>query len=148
MQTSAIMLRIGKDAQMATGDLNDPGVILDVPSNSVWIRQEDPTNATPDPGDYFDDIWVSYTMFPATYTLYRCAFPAGVSPSACTASDEQIGKLVSIAAAAVIDDTLGVQDFYYEVTLTNRYDPAALRDTFDNPEYALTSRFSPISSSY
>ncbi len=148
MRTSAIMLHVTKDVEMATGDRADSGIRVDDPVNTtnIWIRREDPTNPSPDPNSYVDDIWVSYTYDSGNHNLYYCTVPNNTTP--CTTADQNLGTLANLRATPVFDETLGTQNFYLEVTLTNLFNPLTAADIYDNPQYQLTSRIAPASSSF
>jgi len=145
MQNSMMMLRISKDAQIATGDGTNFGIVTNSPTDDiVWIRKENPANPAPDPSTYADDIWVSYTFDPATFTLYHCTVPSSGTP--CTVADEAVGQLASFNATVALDEA--TQALYLQITLVNRLDPTTAADSFDNPEYTLTSRIYPMSASF
>jgi len=147
MRSSAIMLNITKTAQEATGDKLNKGIYDEASmlsthsvANTLCIRKE---AAVPTPGDYTDDSWVCYTQ--NTFDLRMCTFPSPQLPQACGASaGTSIGQVVGIDSSWVdTPGSTGSGSFYLEVTITNRYDPAAAKDTFDNPEIILTTRISP-----
>ncbi len=142
-QTSAIMLRMSKEVELATGNRADPGIVVD--ANDIWIRHESPANATPNPTSYADDIWVGFTYDSGSHNIYYCATASGMP---CPNGSEIIGTVAAFAPTLINDEALGNQNFYLEVTLVNRFDPTAAANTFDNPECTLTSRIHPISFSY
>ena len=164
MRTSAIMLHISKSVEVATGDGRTDaggtpinlGIIfstVDANRPSLWVRRENPANPNPDPNTYDDDVWVGYTLKIADNTLYYCVTPDDPSPgptpsTPCdgVAGRLNLGALTGFTASLITDSA--TQTFYLETTLTNRLDPNAAADTFDNPEHILTSRISPASSSF
>jgi hypothetical protein len=136
MRTSAMMLNITKVAQGATGDKSSQGIDLSL-ANTLCVRNE--VAVSPTPGDYTDDRWICYTK--SSFDLLMCT--GLVSPQVCAGTS--IGQLVNITFTWVDQPgSTGSGDFYLEVTITNRYDPAATKDTFDNPEIILTTRISPL----
>jgi len=147
MRTSAIMLHITKNAELATGNRSTPGATsgINIPSaDTLWIRLENPAQT---PGNYLDDVWVRYSYNTTNYNLYFCSGnPDGVM--VCPDFSETLGTLAGFSASTGIDDSLGVQTFYVEITLTNRINPALGPNIFDNPEYILKARVNPASSSY
>lgn len=151
MQTSSIMLRISKEAELATGDQANPGIVININPTNIWIRHEDPTNPTPDPSSYADDTWVSFTYNPVSHNIFFCTIPDNPTApptTTCPNGSENIGTLASFIPNLVNDATLGNQNFYLEVTLINRFDPTIAVNAFDNPECTLTSRIHPTSFSY
>ena len=146
MQTSAIMLHITKNIGVATGDRGTSGIVVN-PTN-IWIRMEDPNPLPPDPdpSTYADDIWVSYTFIPANFTLYFCTVPDSTTP--CTNIDENLGRLAAFTANLAVNDSAGTQNLYVEIILVNRPNPADFAKPLENPEYTLTSRTQPASSSF
>lgn len=166
MRTSAIMLHISKSVEVATGDGRTDGggtpinlgIIFSTADTSrptLKVRREDPDNPNPDPNTYADDVWVGYTLKVANNTLYYCVTsddplpgPAPLTPCDGVAGRINLGTLTGFTASLVTNSA--TQTFYLETTLTNRLDPSlsAPADTFNNPEYVLTSRISPASSSF
>ena len=150
MRTSAIMLHITKNAELATGDRNDPGIVVQNPdpatTTNIWIRKENPSSPSPNPSSYADDIWVSYTYDTASHNLRSCTVPNNVT--ACTTSDEILGTIADLKAVMMNDDTLGIQYYHLRITITNRFDPVAGKDIFNNPEYTLSATINPSVSSY
>lgn len=152
MRASAIMLHITKNTQEATGDKlqkgiltpTDPGGIVD----TLCVRKEDPATSPPTPGVYTDDIWVCYTL--SGNNIYFCQGSPGGIPAAC-GGPTVVGTVINnpldspgtkgFTAQLVDNPTTG--EFYVEVSIITRYDPAGIQDTFDNPEIRLTSRISP-----
>ena len=137
MRTSAIMLHITKNAAAVVGSRNDPGIVKN--ATNLWVRRGNP------PG------WISYTY--RNPDLLFCVVPDFTTICPSGTGDENLGTLTDSGFTTnfVKDDSLGNQDFYLEVTLQNRFDPTApvtSGNEFENPQYTLTSRISPASSSY
>lgn len=148
MQTSAMMLHITKNAGAITGDRNDLGIIVDAAAagaEQIWLRIDE--NTPPTPGDYTDDQWLSYE-----HSGNDLLFCRGVtSPDPCPFPDpdtETLGTIAGFTPALAADDAMGVQNFYVEIILVNRPNPALPPNDFENPEYTLTSRITPASSSF
>ena len=141
------MLHITKNIETVTGFRNDLGneigIVIDPTAGSeqIWLRIE---NTPPTPGNYADDPWVSYE-----HSGDNILFCQGViSPNPCPPISEIIGTVAEFTPVLVTDDTAGIQNFYVEITLINRANPAQPENPFENPEYTLTSRTHPASSSF
>ena len=150
MRTSAILLHITKNAELATGDRNNPGIVVQNPdpatTTNIWIRKEN--SSSPDPSSYATDIWVSYTYDTASHNLRSCTVPDNLT--ACTAAAETLGTIADLKAIVKTDDAVGAghQNYHLEITITNRSDPVGGPDTFNNPEYKLSAHINPSVSSY
>lgn len=141
-RTSAMMLKITKDVQLASGidngtDSDLLGIVTpsEPPKSTLWIKQDDLTN----------QIWICY-HFDGSH-LYRCQV-AGSSEdcSAIPANDpnrRDMGPLLDFTAELTRDNQESVENFYVAVTLTNvqdlsTYNPDVPDPT--NPKYTLKSR--------
>lgn len=138
MRTSAMMLRISRDAALAVGDLSSPGV--DTASGGLCFRQE----SGGDVNVYTDDIWVCYSMDGTT--LRRCTKDIATGPGACAGSDPEVGQAVSATGSFVFDEAL--RALYIDLAVVNRQDPAAAAQVMSNPEYTLSSRVFPAGHGY
>ncbi len=139
MRTSAIMLHITKNAQLATGNLTDLGLITT--ATNAWIRLDNPNNPTPD--NYSDDTWVSYTFDTLNQDLYFCTVLDNAT--ACTSADETLGTLENFTPTLTIDTTPGNPQLYLEISLSSLFDLSQPEDPFSNPRYTLTTRVYPKS---
>ena len=174
MRLSSMMTHITRNAYLAVGNSTNLGIIISAvqgvdlitdPSNNVnyiCIRQ-DISNS---PDDFSNDQWVCYTRITnaGVTNLYTCTKPPPAVPSNCTNADTNLGQITSdsfgnsITSAAalidplrpkfVIDDTVGSQSMYFEITLRSLYDTSKAEDRLDNPRIQMTSRVSPDGHSF
>ncbi len=141
MKTSAIMLHITKNVQLTNGYRTESGSIDGIRTNianTLCVRKEDPSNITP--GNYSDDVWACYTLNGTNMNF--CQSAAGGAAAACGAGTV-LGTATSFTVQLSNDSDPVTGQFYVEITVINRFDPAAGKNTFDNPEITLTSRISP-----
>jgi prepilin-type N-terminal cleavage/methylation domain-containing protein len=165
LRTSAAMFDIVNTASQAIGDASPAAVtprciryanLTTDNSNYICINRD--LNATPTPGDYSDDTWTCYTR--EATDLHKCGFVSANGPASCTSgskiagSDRVIGTVTTDVFAApdtpiLIDDNV-TKDFYFQITLKNRYDPTlatyaavVAQEFLTNPKLKMTSQVVP-----
>ena len=134
MRTSATLLDISKNAGPVMGDQNNSGV------SGNCFRQD--LNATPTPSIYTDDSWICYTI--VSNAVYKCT---RASAGACTSADENIGAATALAVSYAGDRTLGTQNSYIDISITNVSIPTVAVSQ-ENPQLTLTTRVVPAFQSY
>ncbi len=150
MKTWATMEHITKNAKLAVGDINSPGIIASSGSNYLCFRQD--TSSTPN--DYTDDVWRCYSKF--SNNIHTCTKTSAAGASACSSADEIIGTYAVADSCSVNCDLFtytlvqnsSLQKFYLDISLTNRSSPATPSDPMDNPNYSLQTRIFPEGQSY
>lgn len=94
VQTLAVVEHYRKAAAQATGDLADPGIMINpTNSNSNYTCFRQDLKRTP--ADYSDDPWVCFTLLRSAVTrvrenVHRCQSPAA---TACASSAPLVGRL-------------------------------------------------------
>ncbi len=155
MQTSAVMLRITKEASLAIGYESNPGIAVNAdPSIKLCIRKEDNTPSTP--GDYTDDTWFCFQYNAAAYNMIGCTVneaDAKGSLNPCNSASAVIDNSVQDTmsgkmANASFNWVASATDFYIGVSLTARHNPAAPRNPITNPQFILNTRVRPLSHSW
>ena len=149
MITSALLLDMNKNLSLATGNVGDRGISSNQEIDPNWtgptdlcVRKEDPTNATPDPGDYSDDRWTCYTKI--GFNLWTCDQLA--TPRACTGADRLLGQLNAFLVDVTADAV--AHNFYVDLSIANRYDHAAAVSPSTNPQVTVTARVYPTQHSF
>ena len=168
MRTNNLMFHIRKNLELATGDANNPGAICAdstgvicnpatgacscIAAANLWIRIENPViPVAARTINYNDDLWVMYrynanSLFFCSQVTAGSNNPTTITNCPVGALEENLGPLVSFDVNPVLNRA--AQEFYTEITLRNRIDPAHPADTFDNPEQVLTAKVLPLLSSF
>ncbi len=143
MQTSALFLRIARDAELAVGDADSAG-IDDTIGGALCIRKNEDASGNPtDPNTYADDTWVCYWR--EGDAVHRCLKDAATGPGACQATDPVAGYVTDFTYSFVANPPT---DLYLDLSISNRPDRNADADPATNPEYTIHSRIIPIGHSF
>lgn len=159
LRTSAVLADITNNARQATGDATNlciqlaADMTVDLTNFICVYRDIDSVTGSANltPSDFTDDSWVCYTR--RGTNMHKCRMAAAAGPLACTAGDPVIGTVTTDTYAtppAVVNAT---PDFYFEVTVRNRFNPAVAgqgtyaatfaQDYITNPRVELTARVTP-----
>ena len=173
MRTIPLMTLIRYDANKATGDAQNNGIVAFDGSgifggiNLFAVRQDLNANTF---GVYGDDTWILYVHNKAAKTLRKCSIPddniPGISPLQFEVLAATTLPSCSSDATTVIADNIVGSSFtfninpnwnpldatslkvYFKVYLKALYDPTLPENIITNPSYELESSFSPVSHSW
>ena len=152
MQTTAAMNSISRTASLAIGFKDDMGIYTAVCAGGKYIsfRLDGGTPSSPDV--YTDDIWYIYS--------WGCQNPTAFDLLYCAQTVAQGGKVPNFGAGpcataysltnkiASADFTINSSEFYVDLTLEARDNPAAPSDPLHNPLYTLETKVSPSAHSW
>jgi len=156
-EITSVLEHIGKNVKRAVGDQSAPPAsqplqLIGAPVNGFKIQVDPNTPVTP--GNYQDDIWLTYTLTGNNLT-FGCQDPNVGMGAACPSSETLSTHIIpGVVAGRLSDFSLAGGFFVYieyygslvEVGLQGRYDPNAAASR-DNPQVNLKSRFLTRSSS-
>ncbi len=147
MRTAATMLHIVKNAQLATGNRNNLGILVNPFPNTVCMRRDNELNPTPD--NFSDDIWTCYTQI--NNDIRTCQRLGNLPPNPCNNLDALIGTVITNPTNGFnysFQADPNNRNLYLDITLVNRFDLAANEDPITNANYTLISHVSPASHSF
>jgi len=176
MQTIAAVKEMSRDASMAIGDQNDPGVVVDTlntPPQFISFRHD--LSRTPE--TYTDDTWSIYMFNGNTIagldanSLYKCTHAddpltpetAPFDPFVLTEAGVDCGDPDTFTNTSIllnnIDYVAGVQDgisanfvtanqLYTDFTVNVIYIPGQTFHRADNPIYSVNSKVIPLAHSW
>ncbi|NTV28883.1 MAG: hypothetical protein HGA80_02260 [Candidatus Omnitrophica bacterium] len=133
-----------KAAESATGDRNDPGVLINntgTVANYICFRQDVQPPGVPTPADYSDDTWQCFTRLNDSgaalgVNVWACQRAAAAGAGACTTAGRFVGKLVSNVFTNNPPITVPSFDLatgIINLQLIGRADPAVGADTANWP---------------
>jgi prepilin-type N-terminal cleavage/methylation domain-containing protein len=154
LRTSAAMTDITKEASQAIGDATTQciriGNITTDNSNYICIYQ----SATPT--GVADDFWICYTR--RGTDLHKCEFDVPTTPNPTNCTGAGTDRIISTVTTDTFDapntpfvfNDRTTSSFYFQITLTNRFDPttatyaaAVAQEHLTNPKTKLTSQVTP-----